>query len=120
MLDYREDAVTGVAEITVAGHVTTEEFDRVAAKLDALIATHGKVRVLEMIENFEGMDATAFWHDLKFSLRHLNDFSRCAVVSDVRWIDLWSQLIGPFITCEVKHFEPAQHDEARAWLERIA
>jgi hypothetical protein len=26
------------------------------------------------------MDASAFWHDIKFSLRHLKDFSRVAIV----------------------------------------
>jgi len=31
--------------------------------------------VLEIIKDFEAIDASAFWHDIKFSLRHLKDFS---------------------------------------------
>ena len=46
------------------------------SKLEAFIARHGHARVLEIVKDFEGMDAIAFWHDIKFSLRHVKDFSR--------------------------------------------
>lgn len=120
MLEYKEDRITGVVEIVISGWVSREEFDRVAEKLEALIDLHGKVRVLEIVRDFEGMDAGAFWDDLKFSLRHLSDFSRCAVVSDGQVINLVSEILGPFLSCEVAHFEPHQVNEAHAWLERIA
>ena len=48
----------------LAGRVSTEEFDAVATKLEAFIARHGHVRVLEIVKDFEGMDAIAFWHDI--------------------------------------------------------
>ena len=119
MLRYQEDAVTGVAEIEISGRVSREEFDRVAEKLEALIAKHDQIRVLEILHDFEGMDVGAFWEDLKFSLRHMQDFSRCAVVSDQKWVDLWTQILSPLIRCEVEYFEPDKMREARAWLERI-
>lgn len=119
MLEYKEDQTTGVVEIAISGRVSRDEFDRVADKLDALIAKHGQIRVLQIIHDFEGMDAGAFWDDLKFSLRHLSDFSRCAVVSDENVVSLWSELLGPFMSCEVAHFEPSQIDKAHAWLERV-
>lgn len=80
MLSYKEHDNAQAVEILVKGRVLTEEFDSVASKLEAFINRHGQVRVLEIIEDFEGMDAVAFWHDIRFSLRHLKDFSRLAVV----------------------------------------
>ena len=80
MLSYKEYDNAQAVEIVLKGRVSTEEFDSVASKLEAFIQRHGQVRVLEIIKDFEGMDAVAFWHDIKFSLRHLNDFSRMAVV----------------------------------------
>lgn len=118
MLDYREDAKAGVVEIAVQGQISRKEFDAVAAKLDTFIANHGKVRLLEVIHDFEGIDASAFWDDLKFSLRHLNDFSRCAIVTRAQWIRSWSSLVGSIFHCELAHFEPHQIEEARAWLIR--
>jgi hypothetical protein len=96
--------------------VSTEEFDAVASKLEAFINRHGQVRVLEVIENFEGMDVAAFWHDIKFSLRHVRDFSRLAVVCPADTHHLWSNLVAPFMSCTVDHFEPGDEEAARDWL----
>lgn len=116
MLSYTEHDNAQAVEITIRGKVSTEEFDRLAEKLEAFIARHGQVRVLERITNFEGMDAAALWHDVKFSLRHLKDFNRIAVVADPNVRNLWSSFVAPFITCEVEHFAPDQITEARDWL----
>ncbi|MEG6507492.1 STAS/SEC14 domain-containing protein [Methyloligella sp. 2.7D] len=116
MLSYKESDNAKTAEITVSGRVSTEEFDAVAAKLEAFIARHGDIRVLEIVESFEGMDATAFWHDIRFSLRHLKDLTRCAVVCEAKIVDLWSELVAPFSRCEVRYFKPGEEEEARDWL----
>jgi hypothetical protein len=116
MLSYKEYDNVQAVEIVLKGRVATEEFDAIAKELEAFIKRHGQVRVLEIIEDFEGMDATAFWHDMKFSLRHLHDFSRLAVVTNPDVHHLWSALVAPFMRCKVEHFPPGGVDAARAWL----
>ena len=116
MLSYKEYDNAQAVEIVLKGRVSTEEFDSAASKLEAFIQRHGQVRVLEIIKDFEGMDAVAFWHDIKFSLRHLNDFSRMAVVCNPDTHHLWSSLVAPFMSCTVEHFVPGQEEAARDWL----
>ena len=116
MLSYKEHDNAQAVEILLKGRVSTEEFDGVASKLEAFINRHGQVRVLEIIQDFEGMDAAAFWHDIKFSLRHLRDFSRLAVVCPPDTHHLWSSLVAPFMSCEVEHFAPGEEEAARDWL----
>ena len=116
MLSYKEYDNAQAVEIVLKGRVSTEEFDSVASKLEAFIQRHGQVRVLEIIKNFEGMDAVAFWHDIKFSLRHVNDFSRMAVVCNPDTHHLWSSLVAPFMSCTVENFVPGQEEAARDWL----
>ena len=116
MLSYKEHDNAQAVEILLTGRVSTEEFDGVAAKLEAFIDRHGHVRVLEIIQDFEGMDAVAFWHDIKFSLRHLKDFSRMAVVCNPDTHHLWSSLVAPFISCAVEHFGPGEEEAASDWL----
>jgi hypothetical protein len=104
MLSYKEYDNALAVEIVIKGFVSTQEVEDTAKKLEAFIARHGKVNVLEIIEDFEGMDATAFWQDFKFSLVHLNDFSRCAIVSDGKWVTPWSEIVAPFFKGEVRYF----------------
>ena len=116
MLSYKEMDNLAAVEIEISDRVSAEEFDATAKKLEAFIARHGRVRVLEIIYGLEGMDAKALWHDLKFSLRHVNDFSRCAIVSDAKFLSLWSTIAEPFIDCEVAYFPPDELEAARDWL----
>ena len=116
MLSYKEYDNAQAVEIVLNGRVSTEEFDALATRLEAFIRRHGHVRVLEIVQDFEGMDASAFWHDIKFSLRHLKDFSRVAIVANPDTHHLWSSLVAPFTACEVEHFAPGEEDGARDWL----
>jgi hypothetical protein len=116
MLSYKEMDNLASVENEISDRVTAEEFEATAKKLEAFIARHGRVQVLEIIHDFEGMDAGAFWSDFKFSLRHLKDFSRCAIVSDTKWFSPLSALAEPFIDCEVAYFQPEDLEAARNWL----
>ncbi len=116
MLTYKEYDNAQAVEIVLEARVSTEEFDRVATRLEAFIKRHGRVRVLEIVKDFEGMDASAFWHDIKFSLRHVKDFSRVAIVANPDTRHLWSNLVAPFMACEVEHFAPSEVEAARDWL----
>jgi hypothetical protein len=102
VLSCKEYDNAQAVEIVLKGRVSTEDFDSIAAKLEAFIDRHGHVRVLEIIQDFEGMDAVAFWHDIKFSLRHLKDFSRMLVCNPDTH-HLWFSLVAP-----VEHFAPVR------------
>ena len=116
MLTYKEYDNAQAVEIVLTGRVSSEEFDKVAGKLETFIKRHGQVRVLEVIKDFEGMEAGAFWHDVKFSLRHVQDFSRVAIVTNPEVHHLWSSLVAPFMRCDVEHFSPGEMEAARDWL----
>jgi hypothetical protein len=116
MIEYRDDPGSDLVEIVVDGHVSKAEFDDVAARLEAAIARPGKLRVLEEVRSFGGIEPSAFWADLQFGLRPRNHFSRCAVVSDKRWIEILATGTGKLIACEVRHFPPDQIEAARDWL----
>ncbi len=116
MLSYKEYDNAQAVEIVLEGRISTEEFEALAKRLEAFIARHGRIRVLEIVRDFEGMDASALWEDIKFSLRHLKDFSRCAIVANPNTRHLWSSLVAPFMSCDVEHFPPGEEDAARDWL----
>ena len=55
---------------------------------------------------------------LKLSLRHVQDFSRIAVVTNPDLHHLWSSLVAPFMHCEVELF--SRRDGSRARLADVA
>ncbi len=116
MIDYCEIPETGVVEMRVDGRVSRDAFEQISTQLEAFIIRHGKVRVLEIIDHFGGIDASVLWDDIKFGLRHLNDFSRVAIVTDKRWIEIWTKAASRLVKCEVALFHHDELDAARAWL----
>jgi hypothetical protein len=107
-----------IIEIEIEGPINREQFDDVAALIEKTIETHGRVRVLEVVKNIGMFPASVFWDDLSFAMRHLNDFSRCAVVSDKTWLEWFTRALKPVLPCELEHFALEELEAARAWLRR--
>jgi hypothetical protein len=77
---------------------------------------HGKLRILEEIRSFEGMDPIVLWKDLKFGLPHLNDITHVAVVADAKWMRTFAEAINSVLSAKVKAFELGQIEQTRTWL----
>ena len=75
MIEYKNNLDNNIVEITVEGKVTEADFDQVVSQLKADIEKHKKLRILEEIRSFSGIDPLALWKDAKFALAHLNDFT---------------------------------------------
>jgi hypothetical protein len=116
MIDFTEDPRAALVEIRIEGRVTRDELEEVATRVEAAIVKHGKLRLLEEVRGFSGIEPTALWEDLKFSLRHLKDFSRCAVVTDQNWIEWFARGANPFVACDIRCFPLAEIEQARTWL----
>ena len=116
MIDYRDDPETGIAEIVVDGPITRADFDDVSARLAALIERCGRVRILEDIRRIGQIEPSVIPADVSFSFRHMKDFSHCAVVGERKWLEWLARAIDPLVNCEIRYFDRADIEEARAWL----
>lgn len=115
MLTFEIDEATGGIEFTVDGRVERAEFEAVAATLERLIAAHGRVHVVEVIRDYRGIDPALWWRDLDWTLGHLSDFGRCAVVTDSGWIGPFTRFAAAFMPMEIRVFATDRLDEARIW-----
>ena len=116
MITYTDNISTGLAEIVVDGKVTKEDFDRISPQLEAFIQKKGSVKLLEEIRNFKGFDFSVLGKGAKFDLKHMKDFSHCAVVTDKGWIGPFARMAGAFVSCEICVFKNTEMTDARAWL----
>jgi SpoIIAA-like len=116
MIEYKNNPNNNIVEIIVEGVITEKDFDQVISQFKVDIAKHGKLRILEEIRHFDGIDPLALWKDLRFGFTHLNDFTHAALVADTKWMRTITEAFGSVMSAEVKAFEPSQIDEARNWL----
>lgn len=76
MIDVQEHPDSNIVEMEVAGAVTAQEFDDTLAKLEAAIARHGRIRLLERIGELDTppIPWSKLWADVKFSFERMTQF----------------------------------------------
>jgi hypothetical protein len=119
MIEYRNNLNNNIVEISIAGKITETDFDRVISQLKVDLEKHGKLRILEEVRSFDGIDPIALWKDVRFGFAHINDFTHAAVVTDAKWMRTFAEAIGSVLSAEVKAFEESQIEAARKWLANI-
>jgi len=94
------------------------------SELDAALAAEAKewepatrVRVLIIVEDFQGWERGADWGDTSFLFTHDEQIEKIAIVADPRWETDVLMFAGAGIRkAPVKFFPPEQLALARAWL----
>lgn len=104
------------AELELDGRIDRSGFDAVAKELGAFMDQRGRIGILKHIRSFGGIAPSVLWDDLKFGFQHLKHCGPVAVVSEKRWIEVWTRLARPFWSSEVAFFEPQELEGAREWL----
>ncbi|MEO0374873.1 MAG: STAS/SEC14 domain-containing protein [Cyanobacteria bacterium P01_A01_bin.17] len=117
MLEYKNHPTDNIVEIIVEGKLTEADLDQIIAQLKIDLDKHGKLRLLEEIRSFEGIDPIALWKDAQFGLNHVDDFTHAAVVAEAEWVRTISAAADNILSAQVKAFEPSQIAAARTWLQ---
>jgi len=111
---YPDDVVALRAE----GTITREDYEEVLIPAaEGRIAAKGKIKLLYWCgSEFEGFSAGAMWDDAWFGMKHLANFSKIAVVSDVAWLRQSVKLFAPLIPAPLQVFQNAEIDQAKHWI----
>src|SRR5438132_3638321 len=116
-IDVQEIAGAGFVEIDLTGKLGSEDYKAYLPKIEELIRQHGKLRLLVHMHDFHGWTPGGLWEDLKFEVRHFKDLERIAFVGDKKWEAGMSKFCKLFTIAEIRFFDEAMLDQARAWLE---
>ena len=115
MLRRLDEGIGNTLGYEVTGKLTEKEFETLSEEFKAVVAEHGKVRLLVRMSEIPRMELGALAEDLKLA-PYAKDIERYAIVSDSTLIE-WAQKIGSsFIGGELRHFEDARYEEAWQWL----
>jgi hypothetical protein len=117
-VEVQKGADVRVVTCRISGKLTRDDYQELTPKIESVIRKHGKARLLVEMQDFHGLDAGAFWEDVKFDARHYNDIERCAFIGEKKWQEWMVQLCRPFTSAKIRYFEPKQSAEAVDWLMR--
>ena len=112
-----DGSASNTVGIQVDGKLTKDDYGVLIPYLEDLITDCKTLNLLCDMTKFSGIEIEAFWEDFKFSIRHLRDFNRMAVVGDQRWLEWWTKVFNPLVKTEVKYFPPAEINEAWTWIQ---
>ena len=91
-------------ELLIDGEVTNDDFHSILKSLGDFIEEHQNVKILEIVENFEGFNPSMLWEGIKFDTKHIKNVSHCAIVSDIGWLSPISKAAGSFTNTKVRTF----------------
>ena len=103
--------------VEVRGTLRKTELERCQADLAVQMQRLGAVRLLFVLEGFEGWAPGDNWSDLSFYVTHGDAIERIAVVGDERWRAETLMFVGADLRkAPVEFFSEDAASSARAWL----
>jgi hypothetical protein len=115
-IELVEDLAGHITVVHLLGKLEQSDYANLASEFGALVAKHGKLRVLLDMKDFHGWDSAALWAELKFDLKHFSDIERMAAVGDKAWEHGLIAFTQPFTKATIRYFDPSEESVARAWL----
>ena len=110
------DGIDDIVEIRATGKLTKEDFSSFVPKFEECVRRLGKLRVLFDVTDFHGWQSDGIWEEIKFDVKHNNDYRRLAVIGDEKWHHWLVAAFKPFTFAETQYFSAPQSDQARQWL----
>ncbi len=127
MLTFEEDSKNRVLIVTVKGFIEKENIDFYLKHLNRRLNDWDKVKIVKVIEQFDGIDFKSFCRVLWVYLKNLKKIEKCAFITH-NVLSGWQGLLGGFFSivgsflsffliCEFKRFSFRKVEQAKIWLE---
>ncbi|SRR6266566_5121656 len=105
-----------VVRVEVSGRLTQSDYDQLIPSWEALIARHGKMRLLFVMHDFHGWEPQAAWEDFRFDIKHQKGVERIAMVGEKKWQHWMTKIASWFVQADVRYFDASQEDQAERWV----
>lgn len=109
-----------VVAVRAVGVITGDDYRETLLPLvDEKLKEHDMLKLLFVMgDEYATFAGDAAWEDTKFDFKHLRDFSRIAVVTDVNWVARTMRIFAPILPYTLKVFPMAELEGAKIWIKR--
>lgn len=112
-----EHQTGNIYQLRVTGVLKKSDLDAVQAEFADTLADAGPIRLLILLENFNGWERGAEWDDGGFFYQHGDSIERIAVAGDARWeVETLAFTGAGLRKAPVKFFAEEDQAAGRAWL----
>ena len=122
MVERIEGLPAGVLGFRLVGKLSRDDYqgELIQPILAALERGERLKLLVELPDDFEGLDAGALWEDLKavgsVGLKHRSGWEKFAVVTDKDWVRHGVSVFGWMSPGELLVFDLGRRDQAELWL----
>jgi hypothetical protein len=120
MIERIDDMPAGTIGVQASGKLTREDYRKALEPVLREAAESGEIRMLFALTAFDGLEAAAWFDDVKTGLGlgigHHSAWKRSAIVTDSEWIGKAFQLFAWMTPGEVKVYSPEQLHDAKSWV----
>ena len=104
-------------KIIVDGKLKSSDYVNTLIPKIEEISKDGAMKIMAIMNGFEGIELTAMLDDLITACKHRKEFEKVAVVTHSSWMKFGLNVFGTIISGDVKTFDN-EHD-AREWLIKV-
>ncbi len=113
VLENREGLIT----LKISGLLKRAEIAQAEKVAIEAMGSAGKVRILIIIESFQGWDNKGNWGDVSFQSQYDEQIEKIAMVGEKRWQEMAEVFVGKGLrSMDIRFFAPSEIDVARAWI----
>jgi len=120
MVERIDDMPAGAIGFRASGKLTRDDYRQVMEPRLRAAAEAGEIRLLFVIESFDGLEPSAWFEDMKTGLGlgigHHSAWKRSAIVSDVEWLAKAFKFFAWMTPGEVEVFGLDRLEDAKSWV----
>ena len=117
MIQMIEGAPEGVLAFEAVGEVDAEDYNEVLKPaIEASLEGGDDLRIVyEIGPDFDRYSAGAAWEDMAMGFAHLAKWKRCAVVTDLDWVEHAAKAFGWMMGARLRVFDIDELKAALQW-----
>jgi hypothetical protein len=113
IIEKGEDLLT----VKISGLLRRAEIAQMEKVAIEVMGSAGKVKMLIIIENFQGWYNKDNWEDVSFQLQYDEQIEKIAMVGEKRWQEMAEVFVGKGLrSMDIRYFAPSEMAVARAWI----
>ena len=111
------DASGALLQTKVRGTLQRAEYDRMLQLAREIIMREGKIRVLVLLDGFEGWERYRDWGDVSIAIQEGRNIEGMAIVGDEKWRDeTLAFTAAGFRPTAIEFFAASRLADAKRWL----